>query len=655
MHEVHKNLRIGMKSLVVVCALLVSSVAITKPVQADVAGQVVENFQLDDYRGKPFSLRDFDNSRLVLIAFTGTQCPLAKLYTVRLNELAANYDPTDLAVVAINSNVQDSVTEIAASVRRQGITFPVLKDPAHRVADQLGAERTPEVFLLDQNRIVRYHGRIDDQYVVGITRKEPQREDLKEAISELLAGKSVSVSRTDTLGCLIGRRREPKADSPVTYSNQIARIFQNRCVECHREGEIAPFSLTSYDDVVGWGEMISEVIEDRRMPPWHANPKFGHFGNDRSMSKEEQELVHAWVKNGCPEGDPSELPEPIKYTDGWQLSREPDLVVAMRDKPFEVAAEAGPEGIAYRQFWVDPGIKQDKWVVEMEARPSNRAVVHHIIVYVYPEGKESREHAFLTAYVPGLRAEPLPAGAAKKISAGAWFRFEMHYTPIGTVENDLSEVGLVFAAPEDVTHEVKTMSVGNSKFELQPFLAHQEVTAKSGTSPVDLTLLSMSPHMHLRGESFRYDVEYPDGRTETLLDVPNYDFNWQTRYRLAEPLTLPVGARLHCTARFDNSEDNLANPDPSKTITWGDQSWDEMMLGYYDVMLPIDDSEVLEGRLDAKKILNRLDKDRDDFITRKEAESLKILSNAFFLVDTDNSGTVDENELKVAIENLKKR
>ena len=631
------------------------TVGFTTTSEAFEIGQVVENFSLDDYRGKKYSLSDFDDSQLVLVAFTGTHCPLAKLYTVRLNELASEYDSSKLSIVAVNSNVQDSVVEIAASVRRQSITFPVLKDPANRVADQLGAERTPEVFLLDQNRVVRYRGRIDDQYVVGITRNKPDREDLKLAIEELLAGKSVSIPETQALGCIIGRRKEPNENSKVTYSNQIARIFRDSCVECHREGEIAPFALTSYDEVLGWGEMILEVIEDRRMPPWHANPEYGEFANDCSLTKQEKDLIHEWVKNGSPEGNPEELPEPIEYVEGWQLPKEPDLVVEMREKPFVVAAEAGPNGIEYQQFWVDPKIEEDKWVVGMEAQPGNRAVVHHIIVYVHPNGRGTREHSFLTAYVPGLRAHPLPEGAAKKISAGSWFRFEMHYTPIGTEETDVSTAGLVFADPATITHEVRTMHAGNAGFKLKPFLANQEVTARSAKSPGNLTLLSMSPHMHLRGQSFRYEAQYPDGTQEVLLDVPHYDFNWQTRYQLAEPMELPAGTRLFCTAHFDNSENNLANPDPSKIITWGDQSWDEMMLGYYDVMFPIDPQEVASGPLDAKRILASLDKNKDQKISRNEARSLEILSKGFQRVDQNSDGVVSEDELSVAIKKLKSR
>ncbi|TWT49834.1 Thiol-disulfide oxidoreductase ResA [Thalassoglobus neptunius] len=643
----------GMMVIAVIFSLLSCATA-----EESSLGKRIDNFSLKDHRGKNYSLDDFNDSKLVLVAFLGTECPLAKLYVHRLNQLKEEFRESDLSIIAVNSNVQDSLSDLSNSIRDQGITFPVLKDATNEVADEFGATRTPEVFVLDQNRIVRYFGRVDDQYVVGITRSAPSREDAKIAIQELLAGEAVSVPETQALGCIIGRRKTPNENSPVTYSNQIARIFQNRCVGCHREGEVAPFSMETYDDVAGWGEMIAEVVQEGRMPPWHANPQYGHFSNDVSLSEKEKQLIATWVANGAPEGDPSELPVPKEYVEGWQLATNPDMVIPMADQPFEVAAEVGPEGIKYQHFWVDPKIDEDRWVTGMEARPGNPLVVHHIIVYVHPQGKNTREHSFLTAYVPGLRLQALPPGAAKLIPAGSWLRFEMHYTPIGTEETDISQVGLVFAEPESIKYEVKTLHVGNTGFELKPYLANQKVTAKSGKSPEEVTLLSMSPHMHLRGQAFRFEAEFPDGSREILLDVPNYDFNWQTQYRLAEPRRLPAGTRLHCTALFDNSENNLANPDPSKTVYWGDQSWDEMMLGYYDIMVSVEPELLTStGSVESivKKILSQLDTDQNSRLSLDEAKPLDLLSRNFDRVDQNGDGFVSEDELSAAVTRMHKQ
>lgn len=638
--------------------IVLISLASMTTTHADV-GDLVKDFELKDYYGKDHSLSDYDQSQLIVLAFVGTECPLVKLYSGRLQELSEKYSPDQLQVIGVNSLMQDSLTEIESWAKRHQLSFPILKDAALKVADLVGAQRTPHVFLLDQNRVVRYHGRIDDQYVVGIVRDKSTRADLQIAIDELLAGKQVSVRQTEPLGCLIARSKKPVENSAVTYSNQIARIFQKNCVSCHRPGEIGPFPLQTYEDVLGWGPMIAEVVREQRMPPWHANPKHGEFLNDCSLSDEEKNLIYQWVENGSPEGDPADLPEPVQYVEGWQLPREPDVVFEMADKPFKVAADAGPRGIPYQRFWVEPNFTEEKWVVAAEAQPGNREVVHHIIVYVHPNGKGTREHEFFCAYVPGLRMQQFEPGIAKRIPAGSALRFEMHYTPVGTPQTDLSRVGFIFTDPDKVTHEIKTLHVGNSRFELKPNKKDQEVTARSGASPPNLQLIAMSPHMHLRGQAFRYEAIFPDGSREILLDVPNYDFNWQTQYRLKEPREFPPGTRLFCTAKFDNSEENLANPDPSATVRWGDQSWDEMMLGYYDVMFPVNPSEEDEASnvpaafLDVEVILKLADKNQDHAISREEAAPHPILKNAFNKIDLDKSGSVSEEELDQVIQHLK--
>ena len=423
---------------------------------------------------------DFADSKCLVVAFLGTECPLAKLYGPRLQTLANEYESKGVRFLAINSNQQDSIAEIAAYVKQHGIEFSVLKDPGQKVADQLGAARTPEVFVLDPLGMVLYRGRVDDQYIIGVQRDAPQREDLRQALDEVLAGKPVSVAQTEPIGCLIGRVREPKSDSSVTYSQQIARIMQAHCVECHRPGEIGPFPLLTYDDAQGWGDMIAEVVSDRRMPPWHADPAHGKFSNDRSLSTADRETLLTWVQNGCPEGDRSQLPPERKFTEGWQLTKVPDLIVTMQSKPFAVPASAGPEGVKYQNFAVDPKIKTDKWISEMEVVPGNRAVVHHIICYVQPEGQKQRgQGEFFCAYVPGTRPLPLATGHAKKIKAGSWFRFQVHYTPNGSPQEDLSKVGLIYADAKTITHQVLTTEVNNHKFTIEPGQDNQVFTAVS--------------------------------------------------------------------------------------------------------------------------------------------------------------------------------
>lgn len=617
---------------------------------APVVGRRVDGFTLPDYRGKLHSLGDFDQ-KYVVIAFLGTECPLAKLYGPRLAELARQFASQDVALVGINSNCQDSLTEIAAYARIHKLEFPLLKDAGNQVADQLGAVRTPEVFVLDSQRIVRYWGRIDDQYGVGYIRDEPTRSDLKVALQELLAGQPVSQPMTESVGCHIGRVKTAVADSDVTYSNQIARILQRRCVECHRSGEIAPFALQQYDEVVGWAEMIAEVVRQQRMPPWHASGQHGAFRNDRRLAEEEKELIYRWVDNGAPEGDPAQLPEPAAFTSGWQLPREPDLVIPITEEPYRVQAEGE---VRYQYFQVDPGFKEDKWISAAQLLPGNRAVVHHILAFARTPGARrlgagGGADGFLVGYVPGLIAEPFPEGMAKRIPAGSRLVFQMHYTPIGSVQFDQSKLGLVFVDPDQVTHEVRTASAVQRRLNIPPHAENHEVTSRSRRSPDGALLLSMMPHMHLRGKSFRYELIAPDNAAQVLLDIPRYDFNWQTSYRLSEPLPLPSGAAIHCVAHFDNSEFNLSNPDPSRTVHWGDQTWEEMMIGYFDIALPRGQGQAARSpnRVQAERLMERYDENNDGRVTRSEVPLL--LRRAFDRLDSDDDQVLTVDELEKSL------
>jgi len=541
-------------------------------------GRRIDAFTLEDSRGTQRSLSDFADKQLLVVAFLGTECPLANVYMPRLAELSASYDAKGVGFVAINSNQQDSITEVSAHAQKHGLPFWVLKDPANAVADQFGAVRTPEVFVLDKDRTVRYWGRIDDQYGVGYQKKEPERKDLALAIDELLAGKAVSVAQTEAPGCLIGRVHRPNPSGDVTYTRQIARILQNRCVECHHEGQIAPFSLTSYDEVVGWAEMMREVIHDRRMPPWMADPKHGDFKNNPSMPAEEIELIDRWVDNGCPQGDPKDMPAPISYAKGWGIS-EPDEVIYMADEPYEVPAEGM---VNYQYYTVDPGWKEERWIAEAEVKAGAPQVVHHVIVFVQEPGG-APFGAPQMAFAPGMTPRRFEKGTAIRVRPGSKLVFQCHYTPNGTKQKDRSYIGIVYADPKEVTREVLGGSCGAMVLDIPPNDPNHKVEARK-IFLKDTLLLGMNPHMHVRGKDFKYELLLPDGTREVLLDVPRYDFNWQLWYMLKEPRLIPKGSKMICTAHFDNSPDNPANPDPTKTVNWGEQTWDEMMFGFYSTV-----------------------------------------------------------------------
>ena len=575
-----------MKTLLKTAVL--ASVAFTPlAVLADAVSETPFQFKLRSHEGREWASQDFDDHEIVVVAFLGTECPLVKLYGPRLQLLNAEFGDK-VAVIGINSNTQDSMTEMTAYAERHGVQFPLLKDVGNKVADQFKAARTPEVFLLDSDRRVRYHGQIDDQYDVGIVRDKAERNFLRDAIEEVLAGKKVSLPETEAIGCHIGRVNKVEPTGDITYTKQISRIFNARCVECHRDGELAPFTLTSYDDVLGWEDTICEVIEDNRMPPWFANPKHGKFKNDCRLSEEEKQLVYTWVDNGMPEGDPADLPEPRKFDKGWRIPK-PDQVFHMDDKSFNVQAQGT---IDYQHFVVDPEWDEDMYIKAAEARPDNKSVVHHILVYVVPPGERfngGRLDKVLVGYAPGSLPVLLQEGVAIEAKAGSKLLFQMHYTPNGYEEVDRSYVGVKFVDKKDVKKLISGKVAIEDDFRI-PARADNHVVTAEYESVRDELLVSMTPHMHLRGKAFKYEAIYPNGDQEVLLDVPKYDFNWQIKYILEEPKLLPRGTTIQCTAVYDNSESNPVNPNPNRAVGWGDQSWQEMMIGFFDT-LPPDEGE----------------------------------------------------------------
>ena len=605
-------------------------------------GQRLASFSLKDANGKTVSLYGFRGKRAVVLAFLGIDCPVANLYAPRLAELSQAYKDKGVVFLGINSNAHETAEQITAHAKEHGIDFPVLKDEGNVVADMALVERTCEVIVLDGLALVRYRGAIDDQYGVGTHRDAPEHNYLRDALDEVLSGGRVEPKATPVAGCLIdrveakpskaaaisnasrvraapreiveaSRSTEEKLEvGAVTYAADVATIVQNKCQSCHRPGEVGPFPLLSYDDVRKHSAMIREVVDERRMPPWHADPRFGHFSNDRRLSSKERATLLAWVDQGTPLGDVSKLPAARSFPDGWGIGT-PDMVFEIPEA-FTVPAQGT---VDYVHIRVPTKFPEDMWVQAAEAKPGNRAVVHHIIVYVddhkfAKENRMRRVDSHLCGYAPGDLPSVYPEGTAKKVPAGSDLLFQIHYTPDGKVKTDRSKVGLIFAkAP--VEHRAYTLGIAQRQFELPPGEADIPVRS-SHTFEADARLLSFMPHMHLRGKSFRYEATYPDGRKETLLSVPAFDFGWQSYYTLAEPKAMPKGTTIDCLAYFDNSADNPYNPDPKKTVRWGEQTWEEMMIGYIDFT---DDAPVKKADVEAKP-------DRGTVLLR----ALRVLNNA---------------------------
>lgn len=393
---------------------------------------------------------------------------------------------------------------------------------------------------------------------------------------------------------------------PVTFHKDVLPILQRHCQECHRPGEAAPMSFMNYRQVRPWAKAIRETVLKKKMPPWFADPAHGKFSNARVLTPTEIQVLAAWAESPL-EGDPKDAPPAPAWVEGWSIGN-PDLVVSM-PKPFYIPATGT---IEYTYIVLPLNLTRDTWVQAAEVRPGNRSVVHHVIAFLRePNSKWLRDAQYgvpfvpnkghrsarnaderaseagvpgaelLVGYAPGLQAQVWRPGQAKLIKAGSDVVFQMHYTANGKATTDQTKIGLIFA-PNPPAERVITAAASNSRFVIPPGADNHRVDSQIAIR-ANVRLIGLMPHMHLRGKAFEYRAVYPTGETETLLKVPRYDFNWQLFYYLAEPKLLPEGTRIECTAYFDNSANNPANPDPSKEVRWGDQSWEEMMIGWFDI------------------------------------------------------------------------
>ncbi len=556
-------------------------------------GRMIEDISFTSLDGQNRRLGDMQGKKALVVIMTSATCPVSKRYIPSVAKLEKELAAQNVALLLVNPFASETADEIKAQLTEAGVTAPYVHDTEKKLAITLQARTTTEVFLLDAARTLVYRGAFDDQYGINYNLEAPKHRYLHDAITAFLKNEKPTIQATAAPGCELDLPEKAHASasaSPVTYHRDVARILQQNCVTCHRDGGIAPFALDDIEEVKDRAKVIKRVVSEGTMPPWFAavekDAEKNPWANDCSLSAKDKADLFAWLDSSDrPLGNVAEAPAKRSYPAEWSIGT-PDLVIPL-SRAYDIKATGF---MPYAFDVVDTHIPEDKWVTAYEILPSARDVVHHVIVQVHEKGADARDReegagGYWAVYVPGNGSCVYPEGFARKIPAGARVSFQIHYTPSGKAKKERLRMGLVFArtAPQ---YEVKTLAVSNPKISIPPGASHH-VETQSRRVPFDIPITSYMAHLHIRGKAFKYEVTYADGKTETLLDIPRYDFNWQLRYDYKQPKLIPRGSTLTITAVYDNSAENKANPDPTKLVKWGSQTVDEMMLGYFEYFVPL--------------------------------------------------------------------
>ena len=559
-------------------------------------GRMIADVKFTDIKGENHKLSEVASEHGAVLIMTSSSCPVSKRYLPEIAKLQQEFAKAQLPVVLINPFPSEKESAIRSQLAAQPLSGIYVHDQTKSFATTLAAKTTTEVFLIDRKRTLVYRGALDDQYGINYNLDAPRHRYLLEAIDALGRNESPAISATAAPGCELefdSSTRDSKTD--VTYYSDVARILQQNCVSCHRDSGIAPFSLADLDSVQDHASVIKRVVTEGTMPPWFAankqDSKSNPWANDCSLSSRDKSDLLAWIESkDRPLGEQKDAPEPKQYPSEWSIGK-PDMVLTL-SKPFDIKATGY---MPYQFDVVETELTEDKWVTAYEILPSERDVVHHVIVKVHEKGSAARDAGegaggYWAVYVPGNGSQKYNQGFARLLPAGSKVSFQIHYTPSGTAKKERMRMGLVFAKDKP-QYEVRTVGVAHMGISIPPNAA-AHVETKTQRVPFDLPIMGFMPHMHIRGASFKYEAIDASGKSEVLLDIPRYDFNWQLNYSYKTPKLVPRGSTIKVTAVYNNSESNAANPDPGKRVKWGPQTIDEMMIGYVEYFVPLTDNKV---------------------------------------------------------------
>lgn len=549
---------------------------------------------------KPVVLREVAGEKATVLIFAGTHCPISNKYVPQLLALKNAYGAKGVRFVPVYSNAGTTQQEAQQHVGEYFKEANGVWDNNQALADLVGAKLTPEVAVLDSSFVLRYKGRIDNRYVEKAMPRTTgaTRNDLKNALDAVLAGKGINNPTTPAVGCLIERSKTVAVAKPTkrtvpTYADDIAPLIQKNCQSCHRDGEIGPMPFETYEQVRKYAANIVSVTESKLMPPWKPVDGHGEFTNKRKLTTEQIALFKKWADSGTPSGELSNAPKNPEYPKGWQLGT-PDLVLSMPAK-WRVAP-SGPD--VYRCFVLPTNLTEDKEVVAVEYRAGNKRIVHHVIGFIDVNGEgrkkdEAEDGPGYTSFggpgfmpfgevggwAPGNMPAFLPNGIGRKLPAGSDVVIQMHYHPNGQAEDDITQVGLYFAK-KPIQKQLRIIPVVIRNLDIPAGDANHWVEATFPV-PVDADVIFAVPHMHLLGRQIEMWATLPDGTVKPIIRIDDWDYQWQDNYFYKEPLHLPKGAKVTLKARYDNSEANPRNPNsPPKKVAWGEETTDEMCIGF---------------------------------------------------------------------------
>ena len=536
-------------------------------------GTFIENIRLNDAKGKLHSLYSKETALTVLTIFD-VDCPISLKLVPKVQRLEKEYPQVSFKHIFISRLT--TVENVLKEYKKRALTGQLLIDNKGDFARLLKVKTTCENFIIDSQGTLLYRGAVDDQYGINIVKENAETLYLKNALNSLLQGHTVTYPLTGAPGCLLDTEPESSTKGDVTFHKDIARILQNRCQQCHRQGGVGPFELMTYEQAKERRKMISYVVEKDIMPPWFAEDN-RKWKQNYDLSKGEKETLLKWLSSGMPEGNPAHAPKALQWSKEG-IIKNPDLVLTF--PKVNVQAEGF---MRYKYLTVKVPITEDKWVKAVETRTKNPQVLHHALSFLTNSPNKQPVNAaagFYSGYVPGAVINVFPEDTGKFLPKGSYIMVQLHYTPNGTAVED--EVSLAFEFfDEKPKFESITKSAFTRNLKIPPHEENYIAVAEHKFSE-DGYLTGFNPHAHLRGKSFKYELFLPNGKKETLLNIPKYDFNWQINYQPVEAVFAPAGSTVKVTAVYDNSTKNKNNPNPNVTVRFGEQTNNEMMIGYFE-------------------------------------------------------------------------